>query len=266
MNRLSAHIGYLYTDLPFADRLTAAARDGFTAVEHPEPWAIPTAEMRTRLGDLGLTFSQVTSGMGDPARSEKGLAALHGREDDFRRGFERALDYAVGVGCPFVHPMAGVPKDGLQQADETYRRNLLWAIRHCQGTGARVLVEAITIPGYHVGSLAFASQLQDQFADAFSLLFDTFHAATLGEDPVRWITANPTRLGHVHIADHPGRHEPGTGNLPFDRILSALAAAGYAGAIGFEYIPSTASTSHSAQFLSGWKPHLPSVFRRSTGA
>lgn len=270
MNRLSAHIGYLYTDLPLADRLTAAARDGFTAVEHPEPWAIPAAEMRTRLADLGLTFSQVTSGMGDPARSEKGLAALPGREDDFRRGFELALDYAVGVGCPFVHPMAGVPKNleteiGALGAGNTYRGNLIWAVDRCNGTGVRVLVEAITIPGYYVRTLAFASQLQDQLTDAFSLLFDTFHAATLGEDPVRWITANPTRIGHVHIADHPGRHEPGTGGLPFDRILSALAAAGYAGAIGFEYIPSTASTSHSAQFLSGWKPHLPSVFRRSNG-
>ncbi len=266
MNRLSAHIGYLYTDLPLVNRLAAAARDGFTAVEHPEPWAIPAAEMRTRLADLDLTFSQVTSGMGDPARSEKGLAALPEREDDFRRGFERALDYALGVGCRFVHPMAGVPKDGAQQAGETYRRNLLWAIEHCQGTGARVLVEAITVPGYFMSSLALASQLQDQLTGAFSLLFDTFHAATLGEDPVRWITANAARIGHAHIADHPGRHEPGTGILPFDRILSALATAEYAGAIGFEYIPSMASTSHSAQFLSGWKPLLPSVFRRTTGA
>lgn len=266
MNRLSAHIGYLYTDLPLADRLAAAARDGFTAVEHPEPWAIPATEMRMRLADLGLTFSQVTSGMGDPAQGEKGLAALPGREDDFRRGFERALDYALGVNCPFVHPMAGVPKDDAQGAGETYRRNLEWAIAQCHGTDARVLVEAITIPGYFIGSLAFASQLQDQLAGAFSLLFDTFHAATLGEDPVRWITANAARIGHVHIADHPGRHEPGTGVLPFDLILRSLTSAHYPGAIGFEYIPSTASTSHSAQFLSAWKPHLPSAFRRSTGA
>lgn len=271
MNRLSAHIGYLYTDLPMVDRLSAAARDGFTAVEHPEPWAIPAAEMRTRLGDLGLTFSQVTSGMGDPVRSEKGLAALPGREDDFRWGFERALDYALGVGCPFVHPMAGVPGNleteaGALAAGNTYLSNLIWAVERCDGLEVRVLVEAITIPGYYVHSLAFASHLQDQLAGAFSLLFDTFHAASLGEDPVRWITANPARIGHVHIADHPGRHEPGTGALPFDRILSALAAAEYAGAIGFEYIPSTASTSHSAQFLSGWKPLLPSVCCRSTGA
>ncbi|CAK7261405.1 MULTISPECIES: hydroxypyruvate isomerase family protein [unclassified Shinella] len=252
MNRLSAHIGYLYADLPLAERPAAAAHDGFTAVEHPEPWAVPAKEMRARLADLGLTFSQVTSGMGDAAAGEKGLAALAGREAEFRAGFDRALAYALEVDCPFVHPMAGVPKGGLLDAAETYRLNLSWALNRVEGSGVRVLVEAITIPGYHMGSLTLAADLQDQFQGRFALLFDTYHAAVLGEDPRRWITRNAGRLGHVHIADHPGRHEPGTGTLSFESVLTALTAAGYAGAIGFEYIPS-AATSASAAFLPGWK-------------
>jgi hydroxypyruvate isomerase len=251
MKRLSAHIGYLYTELPLAERPAAAARDGFTAIEHPEPWAMPAAEMRSRLADLGLTFSQVTSGMGDAAKGEKGLAALIGRQAEFRAGFDRALDYAQAIGCPFVHPMAGVPKGGVLDAGETYRFNLSWALNRVEGTGVRVLVEAITIPGYYMGSLSLAAELQDQFHGRFDLLFDTYHAAVLGEDPVRWIAQNAGRIGHVHIADHPGRHEPGTGTLAFDRILSALTTADYTGAIGFEYLPS-AATSASAAFLPGW--------------
>lgn len=252
MNRLSAHIGYLYGDLPLAERPAAAARDGFTAIEHPEPFAVPAREMRARLADLGLTFSQVTSGMGDAAAGEKGLAALAGREAEFRAGFDRALAYALEIDCPFVHPMAGVPKGGVLDAAETYRLNLSWALNRVEGSGVRVLVEAITIPGYHMGSLALAADLQDQFQGRFALLFDTYHAAVLGEDPRRWITQNAGRIGHVHIADHPGRHEPGTGTLAFEPVLTALAAAGYAGAIGFEYIPS-AATSASTAFLPGWK-------------
>ncbi|MEW9617952.1 TIM barrel protein [Shinella sp. S4-D37] len=252
MNRLSAHIGYLYGDLPLAERPAAAARDGFTAIEHPEPFAVPAREMRARLADLGLTFSQVTSGMGDAAAGEKGLAALAGREAEFRAGFDRALAYALEIDCPFVHPMAGVPKGGLLDAAETYRLNLSWALSRVEGSGVRVLVEAITIPGYHMGSLALAADLQDQFQGRFALLFDTYHAAVLGEDPRRWITRNAGRIGHVHIADHPGRHEPGTGKLAFEPILTALAAARYAGAIGFEYIPSAAASA-SAAFLPGWK-------------
>lgn len=252
MNRLSAHIGYLYSELPLAERPAAAARDGFTAIEHPEPWSVPVADMRARLADLGLTFSQVTSGMGDAAKGEKGLAALLGREAEFRAGFDRALDYAQAIGCPFVHPMAGVPKGGVLDAGETYRFNLSWALSRVEGSGVRILVEAITIPGYYMGSLSLAAELQDQFHGRFDLLFDTYHAATLGDDPALWAAQNAGRIGHVHIADHPGRHEPGTGTLPFDRILSALTTAGYAGAIGFEYVPS-AATSTSAAFLQGWK-------------
>ena len=252
MNRLSAHIGYLYADLPLADRLAAAARDGFTAVEHPEPHELPAPEMRRRLEDLGLTFAQITSGMGDP--TEKGLAALPGREADFREGFARAADYALAVGCPFVHPMAGIPAPGTDplHVGAIYRQNIAWALEHCGGTGLCLLVEAITIPGYAMASLTAAVALQDDFGERLSLLFDSYHAAALGLDPADWLAANAARIGHVHIADHPGRHEPGTGRLDFPRLLSVLLRAGYDGAIGFEYLPS-GSTRDSARFLPDWK-------------
>lgn len=253
MNRLSAHIGYLYTELPLADRLAAAARDGFTAVEHPGPYDIPAAEMRRRLDDLGLSFSQITSGMG--REGEKGLACLAGREAEFRVGFDRALDYAQAIGCPYVHPMAGVVEGGWLDAGEVYRANLGWALERCEGSGVRLLVEAITIPGYYMGTLTAAAELQDAFAGRLDLLFDSYHAAVLGEDPAAWVAAHATRIGHVHIADHPGRHEPGTGTVDFAVLLSALAGAGYRGAIGFEYIPST-TTTESARFLSRWKRSL----------
>jgi hydroxypyruvate isomerase len=253
MNRLSAHIGYLYTELPLAERLAAAARDGFTAVEHPEPWEIPAPEMRARLADLGLVLVQVTSGMGAPG--QKGLAALAGQEDAFRDGFARALDYAAVAGCRFVHPMAGVPDADPVGAQATYRENIAWAIALCAGTGVRPLVEAITIPGYAMATFADAVALQDAFDARVSLLVDTYHATALGLDPAAWFAENAARVGHVHIADHPGRHEPGTGAIAFPRFLSALRTAGYAGAIGFEYIPS-GGTSASARFLPEWKRFL----------
>ena len=259
MNRLSAHIGYLYTELPLADRLAAATRDGFTAVEHPEPWAIPAAEMRARLKDLGLAFAQVTSGMGGPG--EKGLAALPGREAVFRAGFVRALDYAVAIGAPFVHPMAGVLAPGT--GPETYRDNVAWALDRCAGTGVTVLIEAITLPGYAMGTLDDAAALQDAFGGRPRLLLDSYHATALGLDPADWVRANAARIGHVHIADHPGRHEPGTGTIDFPRFLAALGKAGYAGAIGFEYIPAR-DTADSLRFLADWKRRLTPTLSGAT--
>ena len=250
MNLLSAHIGYLYTDLPLADRLAAAARDGFTAVEHPEPWPIPAPEMASRLADLNLTFAQVTTGMGDPARQEKGLAALPNRTHDFRVAFDRALAYAETINCRFIHPMAGITT--APDASHTYHSNLTWALTQLQNTNQRLLIEPITLPNYHLATLHQAVALQDQHPE-ITLLFDTYHAATLGHDPALWIAENPHRIGHIHIADHPGRHQPGTGTLNFPAILQALSAAHYPGAIGFEYLPTSPD---STRFLPDWKVQL----------
>lgn len=250
MNRLSAHLGYLYTELPLADRITAAAKDGFTAVEHPAPYAIPAAEMRTRITDLGMTFSQITSGMGDAAQGEKGLAALAGRETEFRAGFMRALDYAVEVGIPFVHPMAGVPGNA-PDWQQTYHTNINWALDQVKGHAQNLLVEAITIPGYAMSNLDDAVALQEMAGDQLKLLFDSYHAAKLGVNASAWISQHGHRIGHVHIADYPGRHEPGTGTLDFNALRGALRTCGYQGAIGFEYIPKC-STLEGSVFLSEW--------------
>lgn len=263
MNRLSAHLGYLYGELPLAQRLAAAARDGFTAVEHPGPYQIAAPLMRARLADLGLTFVQITSGMG--RLGEKGLACLPGRQAEFRDGFLRALDYAVAVGCPFVHPMAGVVQGSWLDAAETYRDNLGWALAQSDGAGLRLLIEAIASPGYFIGTLDHAVQVQDVFAGRPALLLDSHHAAALGIDPAAWIAAHAPRIGHVHIADHPGRHEPGTGGIDFDALLMALARAGYGGAIGFEYIPSS-TTPDSTRFLAGWTRRLAGVSGMNQGA
>ncbi|WP_104667786.1 hydroxypyruvate isomerase family protein [Ensifer adhaerens] len=257
MNRLSAHIGYLFSDIPLLERLEAAAGAGFTAIEHPRPWEVPATEMRSRLAANGLSISQLCAAVGDASKGEKGLAALPGREMDFRAGFNRALDYAIAVDCPFVHPMAGVPGNAdVAAAAETYHRNLSYAVERTAGTSVKILIEAISevaVPSYFLSTLYHASRIQDIFGPGnVALLLDTFHARANGVDLAQWIGANAHRIGHVHIADHPGRHEPGTGSIDFDALLDALAEQAYEGAIGFEYIPSK-TTIDSAAFLPRWK-------------
>ncbi|WP_312366331.1 hydroxypyruvate isomerase family protein [Ensifer sp.] len=256
MNRLSAHIGYLFSELPLLERLEAAASAGFTAIEHPSPWDVPATEMRSCLAANGLSFSQLCAVVGDASKGEKGLAALADREADFRESFNWALDYAVAVDCPFVHPMAGVPGNAdAAAAAETYHRNLGYAVERTAGTNVKILIEAISevaVPGYFMSTLEHASRVQDIFGPGnLALLLDTFHAQANGIDLVPWIGANSHRVGHIHIADHPGRHEPGTGSIDFDALLDALAEQGYEGAIGFEYIPSR-TTIESAAFLPRW--------------
>lgn len=231
--RFSAHLGYLFTDLPLERRFAAAAAVGFEAVEHPAPFAIAATQMLSLLQDNNLVMAQITSGSGNPG--EKGLAALAGREDEFRDGFARALDYAEAIECPFVHPMAGVGGD-----NRTYRSNMDFAIRSSQARAVRVLVEAISpaaVPGYFMSQIDSLLALARTAAGEIGVLIDTFHAKVDGREPAAALRAAGPFLSHVHVADYPGRHQPATGNLDFSAVFQTLADLNYQGAVGFEYVP-----------------------------
>lgn len=246
MPPLSAHLGYLFTDLPLRMRFAAAREAGFDAVEHPSPFEISAAQLRALLDDLGLALAQITSGMGNPG--EKGIASLPGREREFRSGYARALDYAEEVGCPFVHAMAGVGGD-----DATYRANIEAAIRACEGRRPRLLIEAISdaaVPGYHMSRIEDLLALGRAHDGQIGLLIDTFHARADGHDPVSALRAAGPNLAHVHIADFPGRHQPGTGTIDFGAVLGALAEIEFQGAIGFEYVPNGAD---HLEWLTDWR-------------
>lgn len=232
----SAHLGYLFAELPLEQRFAAARAAGFETVEHPAPFAIPTARMRELLDENGLRMAQITSGTGNAG--EKGIACLPGREDEFRNGYARALDYAEAINCPLVHPMAGVGGN-----DATYQANIEVAVRLAEARKPRVLVEAISeaaVPGYHMAHIDDLLALARRLAGQVRVLIDTFHATVDGHDPAEVITAAGPGLGHVHIADSPGRHEPSTGTIDFVPVLKALADLNFKGAIGFEYLPSGA--------------------------
>jgi hydroxypyruvate isomerase len=225
--------------------------------------------MARRLSDAGMRFSQMGAAGGDASRGEKGLVALPGREGEFRDALRRALDYAEAIGCPLVHPMAGVVTGAdtgdrdrdrdRDYAEATYRANLGYAVEECRGRPLSILIEAISdkvVPGYFVSRLDQALRLADTVAPGeITLLADSFHAASDGIDLKAFVAAHAGRIGHVHIADFPGRHEPGSGGLDFAELLKTLVHSGYKGAIGFEYVPSR-PTDETLGWMPSWKTLL----------
>lgn len=253
---LSAHIGYMFNEYPLAERFAAAARAGFGAVEHPTPYQLQAAETKRLLDDNGLQFSQLAAGGDGPT---KGLAALAGRHRDFREAMKRALDYAETIGCPFVHPMSGVPETADSEAAAVYADNLAYSVELCEGRTVSVLIEPISrnvVPGYFLHSVAQAAELINALgANEIYILIDTYHAAMDGVDAGELIAQHGSSLGHVHIADHPGRHEPGTGETDFTAVLEALKAIGYRRNIGFEYIPAQI-TEQGLAWIPGWRERI----------
>lgn len=253
----SAHLGYLFTELPLEDRFAAAAQAGFSQVEHSDPYALPSARIRELCRDNGLEFVQLALPAGDRSRGERGLAAVPGREVEFREGLETALRYAEDVGARHVHAMAGILAEGLGWADvrQTYVDNLRFACGAAERCGKDVLVEAIgpaTIARYALGDPALAVSVMEQIrAPNLAILLDAFHETNAGRDPAAFVRAHGALVAHVHLADHPGRHEPGTGTIDFVRLFAALDAVGYRGAFGLEYGPAAATLAGL-----GWRDRL----------
>lgn len=239
----SAHLGYMFTEYTLEERFAAAARAGFSHIEHPGPYALPATQVRDLCTEHKLTFVQMALPVGDAARGEKGLAALSGRQADFRASVATGLDYAQAAGSRYVHVMSGVVSDAAEHdaAWATYIDNLRFVCAEAAHRGMTLLIEPIgvaTLADYFIDHPDKALRaLEEVEAPNLKLLFDAFHATNASVDAHTFVKQHVDKIAHVHIADHPGRHEPGTGAFDFRQFFSILRDVDYRGCVGLEYIP-----------------------------
>lgn len=244
----SAHIGYLFTELPFEQRIEAARDAGFAAVEHPAPYCVPAEDMAARLGKAGLPYVQFGLRSGDAARGEKGIAIFPDRRDEFRANLLEGLDYAERVGVRMVHAMAGALPEAARRPEHRacYIENLALAADEAEKRGIRIIIEAMSpaaVPGYFLRDAASARKaIAETGHRNLGLLLDIFHTVAAGDDPVQAVRDSRRLIAHVHIADYPGRHEPGSGRIDYDSVRSALIEVDYHGFLGCEYVPAGDTT------------------------
>lgn len=242
--RLSAHLGYLFRELPLAARFAAARKVGFRAIEIPNPYQLPLREFRSLCESSELSVAQIALPNGSTAGSKKGLAALSGRESEFEDALKLSIDFATAVNCRLIHPMSGV-RTPLEPSPEwgVYLANLDKACSAAADNGLGVIIEPISAYGvrnYFMSSLTQACAAIEQVgAPNLWLSIDTYHAAAMGVPLSSFIVRNSSRVGHVQLADWPRRNEPGAGTFDFNGLLSALRLIGYKGYVGLEYTPST---------------------------
>ena len=251
---VAANLHFLFTEVPFLDRFAAAARAGFKAVEFPDAYDHPPAVLADQLARHRLTCALVNFPMGDRQRGELGFACHPDRREEFRASVPLAIATARALGCGQLNCMAGYAPPG---ADPTRLRatlieNLRFAAQATSAAGLRVLLEPLNIhdrPGLFVqGSAQALAILDDVGADTLRLQFDCYHLRRMGEDLLPALATLLPRVGHVQVADVPGRHQPGSGEIPYPEIFSLLEARGYQGWIGAEYHP-TGRTEDSLGWL-----------------
>lgn len=248
MTRFSANLSLLYTEYAFLDRFAAARADGFAAVELHFPYACDRIELADRLHRELLEAVLFNLPAGNWDAGERGIACHPQRMQEFQDGVGLAIDYARLLNCPRVNCLAGLrPADVSEaRARETLIENLRFAAFALKREGIELLLEPINsrdMPGFLINTTRQALDIRDAVGtDNLRLLYDIYHAQVMEGDLARSLEENLTRIGHIQLADNPGRHEPGTGEINFPFLLRHLDRLGYTGWIGCEYRPLTTTT------------------------
>lgn len=243
MLRFDTNLTTMYGKLPILAALEAARADGFEAVECRSPFAAPKEAVAEALDRLGLHMVQFNTPMGDFAAGERGIACRPGREAEFRASIAQSLDYAKALGVGQLNCCAGLMAPGEARADleDILCENLAFAAEQGAKAGVRLQLEPINsvdTPGMLIATVAEAERILDRVDHPnLYLQYDFYHQQVMGGDLVRTFDRLHHRINHVQIADRPGRHEPGTGEIAYGFVLRHLERAGYAGWVGLEYIP-----------------------------
>jgi len=244
MARFAANLSFLFTDVQFLDRFKAARNAGFDAVEFMFPYPYEKQQIAEvlKVNNLELVLHNLPAGNWEAG--ERGIACRPDRRKDFQEGVQRAVEYAKALGCRKINCLAGIRPPGVEfaEARETLISNLAYAAQILSGDGIQLLLEPVNtldIPGFFVSTSTFGLELINAADPArIGLQFDIYHTQIMEGDIARRIESNLKQIFHIQIADNPGRHEPGTGEINYPFLFKFLDRIGYSGWIGCEYKPS----------------------------
>jgi hydroxypyruvate isomerase len=255
MPKLAANVSLLFPQFEFLDRFAAAARAGFRAVEYQLPYAWPQEEVARRARSASVEVVLHNLPAGDAAKGDRGIACLPQRVSEFREGVGRAIEYAKAAGCPRLNCLAGIAPAGAKQFD-TLVENVRYAAAQLAAAGLALTLEPIntrTVPGFFLTNTRQALEVLEAAGAANAFLqYDIFHMQIMEGDLARTIERLLPRIGHLQLADVPGRHEPGTGEINFEFLLRHIDRIGYGGWIGCEYNP----LGDTSEGLAWAKPYL----------
>jgi 2-dehydrotetronate isomerase len=258
MPRFAANLTMMYTEHGFLERFAAAAQDGFKAVEFLFPYDFPAEEIKKRLVDHGLTQALFNAPPGNWAGGERGIASLPGREEEFRRSFDTALDYTRQLGNRTLHVMAGLigADQSRERHREVYLQNLGYAAQTAQADGITIVIEPINtrdIPGFFLNRQDDAQSVCAEVgAPNLKVQFDCYHCQIVEGDLAFKLKRDMAGIGHIQIAGVPERHEPDIGELNYPYLFDLIDKLGYDGWVGCEYRP-RAGTSEGLGWLKDYQ-------------
>jgi hydroxypyruvate isomerase len=243
MTKLAANLTMMFNEVEFLDRFAAAAGAGFKGVEYLFPYPYPKEQLAQKLAAHNLAQVLHNFPAGDWAKGERGIACQPERVGEFQDSVGKAIEYATALGCTQLNCLAGIPPAGAdrEKVRATLVSNLRFAADKLGAAGIKVLTEPINtfdIPGFFLSGTRQALEiLRDVGSTNLHLLYDIYHMQRMEGELANTIKANLPRIAHFQLADNPGRHEPGTGEINYRFLFGFLDSIGYDGWIGCEYRP-----------------------------
>ncbi len=257
MPNFAANLSMMYTEFAFPERFAAAAGDGFKGVEFLFPYEWPAGEVAEWREAAGVAQALFNAPPGNWDGEERGLAALPGREGEFRDTIATALDYAAALDCPRIHIMAGVRPEDTSDAVlyDTYEKNLAFAAGEAAKSGRNVIIEPINtrdVPGYFLNSQADAHRVVDAVgAPNLRVQMDLYHVQIVEGDVATKIHQYIDKVDHFQIAGVPERNEPDIGEINYPYLFELIDDLAFTGWIGCEYNPK-GKTSEGLHWLANY--------------
>ena len=257
MLRFALNLTMLFTEVPVLERFALAAKAGAHEIELLFPYEYEPAQISSLLKEHSLKQVLFNLPAGNWAQGERGIAANPSRIGEFRAGVQSALDWAGVLQVPALNCLAGIAPAGIAAGElrRTLVENIRYAAGACAEKGIKLVVEGINHIDMEGFLLNTASQVLEVLDEADHpnayLQYDLYHACREGEDIEAVLRENIARIGHIQIADVPGRHQPGTGTMDYPGLFRLIESLGYQGAIGLEYIPQP-NAAESLSWIKGY--------------
>lgn len=240
---LAANLSMLFTEVPFLERVGRAARAGFKLVECQFPYEVAPEALARQLESHGLDLILFNLPAGNWSAGERGIACHPDRVEEFRTGVDQAIAYAKVLGAKKINCLSGVKPESVSEqiARSTLIANLRYAAKRLAEQGIDLLIEPINtfdVPGFFVSRTSQAVSILDEVGASNAFIqYDVYHMQRMEGELAGTLANYINRIGHIQIADNPGRNEPGTGEINFTFLFAHLQRVGWLGAIGCEYKP-----------------------------
>lgn len=242
--KFAANLSLLFSDSPFLERFARARACGFRYVEFQFPYEHGIEAVARALNENELKVVLFNMPPGNWAAGERGLASLPDRIDEFRASVQIALDASKTLGAPRLNCLVGKRDENVpfQEQERVLVENLRWAAEVFAESDVALGIEHLNPfdnPGFLLTTPSYAFRIQEQVASPnLSVQYDVYHAQRTEGELANTLQKYLRRIGHVQIADNPGRHEPGTGEINYPFLLNFLDGLGYGGYVGLEYLAS----------------------------